>query len=148
MRENHWNADVVVLKHVERTLQLHYYIASSLFRISSLFVPTFTLIWSCFTKSKKTMSFSHSPSETQAQSSQSTAVIPPHLVKRMQQEECFNCHQLGHWSGYCPSKSPNSKLVSPSPNAVQCSCGHGACEIKTSRSGRNFYTCPIKSVRF
>ncbi|XP_047158348.1 uncharacterized protein LOC124828983 [Vigna umbellata] len=145
MRENHWNVDVVVLKHVERTLQLHYCITSSLFRISSLFVPTFILLWSCFTKSKTTMYFSHSPSEFQAQSSQSTTVIPPHLVKRMQQEECFNCHQLGHWSWYCPSKSPNSKRDSPSPNGVQCSCGHGACEIKTSRSGRNFYTCPIKS---
>ncbi|QCD96951.1 endonuclease VIII-like 3 [Vigna unguiculata] len=103
------------------------------------------------------MSFSHSPSKSQTQNSQSPTVIPltcpPHLVKRMQQEICFICDQLGHWSWYCPFKSPNSKHVSPSANqaspvssnAVQCSCGHGACEIKTSRSGRNFYTCPIKS---
>ncbi|KOM38461.1 hypothetical protein LR48_Vigan03g184300 [Vigna angularis] len=108
--------------------------------------------------SNKTMYFLGSPSKSQAQSSQGTDVVipsdcPPHLVKLMQQGNCFTCGQIGHWCRYCPSKSPNSKSVSPSPNqasplssnAVQCRCGHGACEIKTARSGRNFYTCPIKS---
>ncbi|XP_014491037.1 uncharacterized protein LOC106753695 isoform X3 [Vigna radiata var. radiata] len=108
--------------------------------------------------SNKIMYFSRSPSKSQAQSSQGTNVIipsdcPPHLVKLMQQQNCFTCGQIGHWCRYCPSKSPNSNSVSPSPNqvsplapnAVQCRCGHGACEIKTARTGRNYYTCPIKS---
>ncbi|XP_068472030.1 uncharacterized protein [Phaseolus vulgaris] len=102
------------------------------------------------------MSFVRSPSKSQVQSPQTTHVVPPNcspnLLKRMQQDSCFICNQRGHWSWYCPSKSPNSKPVSPSPkqgsqvssNAIQCRCGHGACETKAARCGREFYTCPIK----
>ncbi|CAJ1786806.1 unnamed protein product [Sphenostylis stenocarpa] len=103
------------------------------------------------------MSWSHSPSKSQVKSPQKSPIIPPNcppnLVKQMEQSICYNCRQSGHWSWYCPSKSPNLNRVSPSPNqgspvssnTIQCRCGHGPCEIKPARCGRNFYACPIKN---
>ncbi|TKY62962.1 endonuclease VIII-like 3 [Spatholobus suberectus] len=99
---------------------------------------------------------SPSPSPSRVQRQQSTPEIPancsPKLVKRMQQDTCYTCKQRGHWSWYCPSKSPKTKPISPSPkqdspvshNTIQCRCGHGSCEIKTSRRGSDYYACPIK----
>ncbi|XP_020204241.1 uncharacterized protein LOC109789642 isoform X2 [Cajanus cajan] len=99
------------------------------------------------------MSFSPSPSKSRRP--QILANCSPNLLKQMQQDTCYICKQVGHWSWFCPYKSP-TKPVSPEPkpkpkpdspvssDAIQCRCGHGACEVKTSRSGRNFYACPIK----
>ncbi|KAG5083060.1 hypothetical protein JHK84_053098 [Glycine max] len=101
------------------------------------------------------MSFSHSPSSSsQAHSPQSNPLIPANccleLGKRMQQSTCHNCDQRGHWSYYCPSKSPKTKPFSPGKDStvpsnkkIQCPCGHGSCVIK-SRYGRDYYACPIK----
>ncbi|CAI8613520.1 unnamed protein product [Vicia faba] len=65
---------------------------------------------------------------------------------------CFKCHQPGHWASVCPLKSSKSKphfrsQVSPSQQ-IYCRCGHGFCEVKTSHSDKNYdrdyFTCPIK----
>ncbi|KAL2320406.1 hypothetical protein Fmac_029375 [Flemingia macrophylla] len=97
---------------------------------------------------------SFSPSSSKSRSPQIPADCHPNLLKRMQQDTCFICKQVGHWSWHCPSKSPTKPKPKPKPDPVpsssyssetiQCRCGHGSCEVKTSRAGRNFYACPIK----
>ncbi|KAG4938266.1 hypothetical protein AAZX31_16G044300 [Glycine max] len=81
------------------------------------------------------MSLWNSPSSTsRVQSPQNTPIIPascsPKLVKRMQQETCYKCDQRGHWSYYCPYKSPKTKPISPSPkqdSTVSYKRAHGSC---------------------
>lgn len=36
----------------------------------------------------------------------------PNLEERMQQDTCYNCGQRGHWSWFCPSKSLTTSLAS------------------------------------
>ncbi|XP_061354754.1 uncharacterized protein LOC133299317 [Gastrolobium bilobum] len=88
--------------------------------------------------------------------SPSTPRCSPKLVKRMQEDICYRCRQKGHWSWYCPLKTPDTKTLSPSlnqnspfsPKIIRCRCGHGFCEVRTTLSeknrGRKYYACPIK----
>ncbi|CAK8542764.1 unnamed protein product [Lathyrus sativus] len=68
---------------------------------------------------------------------------------------CFECHQPGHWASVCPLKSPNNSNTKPHFNSslsasklIQCRCGHGFCHVKTAHSeknyGRRYFLCPIK----
>ncbi|CAL5193044.1 unnamed protein product [Lathyrus oleraceus] len=68
---------------------------------------------------------------------------------------CFKCHQPGHWASVCTLKSPTNTNSEPHFNSslsaskqIQCRCGHGFCDVKTAHSdknyGRLYFLCPIK----
>ncbi|KAI5427923.1 uncharacterized protein LOC127126723 [Lathyrus oleraceus] len=68
---------------------------------------------------------------------------------------CFKCHQPGHWASVCTLKSPTNTNGKPHFNSslsaskqIQCRCGHGFCDVKTAHSdknyGRLYFLCPIK----
>ncbi|KAL2320403.1 hypothetical protein Fmac_029372 [Flemingia macrophylla] len=66
----------------------------------------------------------------------------PNLLKRMQQDTCYVCNQVGHWSWSCPLKSPSK------PDSLvfsdTCRCGYGSCEFKPSHRGRKFFASYVK----
>ncbi|KAB5541408.1 hypothetical protein DKX38_014382 [Salix brachista] len=98
--------------------------------------------------------FSSTPSQP-SQPSLSTSPSPQKKPK--ENDQCFTCKRLGHWSTDCPNKTPPKSLAlspgsssSPSVQApylpvVRCPCG--TCKVLTSSTiknpGRKFYSCPV-----
>ncbi|KAJ6716725.1 hypothetical protein OIU74_009289 [Salix koriyanagi] len=93
-------------------------------------------------------------SSTPSQPSLSTSPSPKKNPK--ENDPCFTCKRLGHWSTDCPYKTPPKSLAlspgsSSSPSVqgpylpvVRCPCG--TCKVLTSKTdknpGRKFYSCP------
>ncbi|KAJ6671332.1 hypothetical protein OIU85_015119 [Salix viminalis] len=93
-------------------------------------------------------------SSTPSQPSLSTSPSPKKNPK--ENDQCFTCKRLGHWSTDCPYKTPPKSLASSpgsssSPSVqgpylpvVRCPCG--TCKVLTSKTdknpGRKFYSCP------
>ncbi|KAJ6409708.1 hypothetical protein OIU84_009246 [Salix udensis] len=94
-------------------------------------------------------------SSTPSQPSLSTSPSPKKNPK--ENDQCFTCMRLGHWSTDCPNKTPPKSLAlspgsSSSPSVqdpylpvVRCPCG--TCKVLTSSTiknpGRKFYSCPV-----